>query len=214
MAQNHLPADGSNTQGLGPLQRLQRVPPWWITVAIAVLLVLSIIGYFRGGSQDPQGAAQKLEGDAEYELSGNRAQVPAFDVVDESGKLVALANFKGKVVLMSFWASWCAPCVMEMPVFAKLREQYGANGFEVLAINVDSTREDANKFIKEFWPSKKINFPTYFDPEKKGITAMNIEVLPSNYILDRKGQIAMSGLGVSDWESPEIISSLESLLAE
>ena len=186
---------------------------WPLGVAIAVLFAVSIIGYMKLPSQaeQDQNAAIEPEG---TELSEKRTKAPDVEFFNQEQKATKLSEFKGKVVLFSFWASWCAPCLMELPTFSTLQKKYADKNFEVVAVNVDDVKEDAAKFIQEFWPLKKLNFTSWFDPEKKAAKAFNVEVLPSNFVIDRKGQIAMTGLGIDDWQSQEIIESLENLLAE
>ena len=105
------------------------------------------------------------------------------------GKEVKLSDYKGKVVLVNFWASWCPPCKEEMPVFEKVYQKYGDKNFVILAVNMD-TSEGA---MKEFLEKNRYSFPIV---RIKGEAGLNIPGLPTSYLVDKDGSVKKIRLGV------------------
>lgn len=144
---------------------------------------------------------------------------PGFSVPDITGVARNVESFEGKVVLVNFWATWCSPCVDEMPVLAELREQYAKDGFEVVAVAVNDTKEAVSNFAVEH----KLSYPILLDPE--GVVARSYKVTkyPETFLLSRSGEILMvqdpeSGLpatrlkGPRDWNSPKAKLLISELL--
>jgi thiol-disulfide isomerase/thioredoxin len=105
------------------------------------------------------------------------------------GKEVKLSDYKGKVVLVNFWASWCPPCKEEMPIFEKVYQKYGDKNFVILAVNMD-TSEGA---MKEFLEKNRYSFPIV---RIKGEAGLNIPGLPTSYLVDKDGSVKKIRLGV------------------
>jgi len=105
------------------------------------------------------------------------------------GKEVKLSDYKGKVVLVNFWASWCPPCKEEMPIFEKVYQKYNDKNFVILAVNMD-TSEGA---MKEFLEKNRYSFPMV---RIKGETGLNIPGLPTSYLVDKDGSVKKIRLGV------------------
>jgi len=105
------------------------------------------------------------------------------------GKEVKLSDYKGKVVLVNFWASWCPPCKEEMPIFEKVYQKYGDKDFVILAVNMD-TSEGA---LKEFLEKNRYSFPIV---RIKGEAGLNIPGLPTSYLVDKDGSVKKIRLGV------------------
>jgi thiol-disulfide isomerase/thioredoxin len=105
------------------------------------------------------------------------------------GKEVKLSDYKGKVVLVNFWASWCPPCKEEMPIFEKVYQKYGDKDFVILAVNMD-TSESA---MKEFLEKNRYSFPIV---RIKGEAGLNIPGLPTSYLVDKDGSVKKIKLGI------------------
>ena len=126
--------------------------------------------------------------------SKDRKAAPEFALKDATGKIVHLADYKGKVVLLDFWATWCGPCKVEIPWFAEFQRQYKDRGFEVLGVSMD---EDGWKAVTPFAAEKKINYRLVIGDDKTGDQYGGIEALPTTFVIDREGRIASVHVGLS-----------------
>jgi cytochrome c biogenesis protein CcmG/thiol:disulfide interchange protein DsbE len=143
--------------------------------------------------------------------AGNEVR-PAPDVVlhASDGSAHRLAEFKGRVVLLDFWASWCAPCKASFPALDALYRQYHARGFDVLAINVDERQRDADAFLQQ----RPHQMPVFFDPKGDAPTAFQIQGMPSSVLIDRAGNIRFAHMGYSDKVVDDYQQEIHALLAE
>jgi peroxiredoxin len=138
-------------------------------------------------------------------LAGKKA--PAFSFT-YNGKPTQLSDMRGKVVVLNFWASWCPPCVEETPALNRLQARIERQGGTVLAVSVDDSESDYQKFLRE----QNVNFPTWRDPEKKVNLEYGTTIFPETYIIDRDGKIARKVIGPQEWDRGENYAFLESLL--
>jgi thiol-disulfide isomerase/thioredoxin len=118
---------------------------------------------------------------------------PDFDLESLDGRKVSLADYDGKTVAVTFWASWCAPCRMELPVLTKFYQQTHNSGssFEILAINIDTTRDAAEGAAR----SLKLPFPVLLDPESRVSATYRVEAIPMLFIVNKNGRVAFSNIG-------------------
>ncbi|MBZ5641442.1 MAG: TlpA family protein disulfide reductase [Acidobacteriia bacterium] len=119
-----------------------------------------------------------------------------------------LSDLRGKVVILNFWASWCPPCLEETQSLNQLQQAIGPKGGVVLGISVD----DDNEAYKKFLVDNHVIFPTYDDTTKKTATDYGTSMFPETYFIDREGRLARKVVGPQDWQSPEIMQSIEVLL--
>ena len=129
---------------------------------------------------------------------------PDFTVSDGRTS-VHLADYRGKVVMVNFWATWCGPCVMEMPSLLALHREMP--DMVILAISVD---EDENAYTS-FLARRHVDLITVRDPEEKTAALFHTDMWPETYVIDRKGVIQRKFIGAQDWGSSEIRSYLKSL---
>jgi cytochrome c biogenesis protein CcmG, thiol:disulfide interchange protein DsbE len=128
------------------------------------------------------------------------------------GKPMHLSDFRGKVVILNFWASWCQPCIQEAPSLNVLQEHIAPQGGTVLGVN-PGEQEDQNSY-ETFLKSFQISFPTYLDPADKIARSYGTTMFPESYIIDRKGLFQRKVIGAQDWSGPEMLTYLDSLLNE
>ncbi len=119
-------------------------------------------------------------------------------------------QYRGKVVYLTFWASWCIPCRQEMPYLQQLWERHKDNDFEVLAINVDEDQAAAEAFVAQY----QLGFQVLLDPQRRVGQAYKVPGYPTHYIVDRRGNIRFSGLGFNLGDVGAISQEVETLLAE
>ncbi|MCW9024408.1 MAG: TlpA family protein disulfide reductase [Gammaproteobacteria bacterium] len=117
--------------------------------------------------------------------AGKNKLAENFTLKSKSGKNLKLSEYRGQVVLINFWASWCGPCRAEMPVLEKLYKKYKALGFVVLGVNVDDKKARADALLKKI----PVSFPILYDTEKKVTELYNVTAMPSSYFIDRDGKV-------------------------
>ena len=131
---------------------------------------------------------------------------------DGSGKPLKLSDWKGRVVLVNLWATWCAPCRKEMPDLSKLEKELGSDQFEVLAISVDRKGADASSaFLKDTGAD---NLKLYVEPSTKIVSDVQSAGLPATILVDRQGRELGRILGPADWASPEAQALIKAALAQ
>ncbi|MGZ6005559.1 MAG: TlpA family protein disulfide reductase [Candidatus Saccharimonadales bacterium] len=116
----------------------------------------------------------------------------------------------GKVTYVDFWASWCGPCLQSMPFLEELNAQFKPKDFEVIAINLDETREDAEKFLQKY----AVNFTIAINPDGQCPNAFGVLAMPSSYLIDRQGKVRHVQLGFHISDKAELRGQIEKLLAE
>lgn len=126
------------------------------------------------------------------------APTPDFSLTTPDGKKIALRDFRGKVVFLNFWASWCVPCREEMPAMEKLYQEFKDKGFVVLAVSVKDRKQDAIDFVKEL----KISYPIALDPQGDVGNLYGAWGLPTSYLIGPKGEGLARGWGPAEWYSP------------
>ncbi len=174
--------------------------------ARAVVTALATMAAACGGGASESSGAATATG-AKHELLNNPAPDFAGDSVNGKGK-VALAQWKGKVVLVDFWATWCEPCKKSFPKLEELRVKYASAGFELAAISED---DEANG-VKDFGANYGAKFPLLWDKDKTIANKWHPPNMPSSFILDKKGVVRFVHLGYHDGEEKEIEAELKSLL--
>lgn len=137
--------------------------------------------------------------------------VPEVQFLDGGGATKALADFKGKVVLLNIWASWCVPCREEMPALDRLETELGGKDFAVVAVNIDKGGADkARAFLAETGAS---HLGLYTDPTGKLFAALKAVGMPTTLVLDRDGKEIGRLVGPADWNSPEAKRVVEAAIA-
>ena len=136
-----------------------------------------------------------------FTVNAEAGPAPTDPLTDGTGSPVRLSDFKGRVVLVNFWATWCAPCIREMPGLDKLEAKFGGPDFTVVAVNED--RGGAN-IAKPFL--EKLNTPNlciYLDDKMKLMRAFGVRGMPTSFLLDRAGNVVGKLEGIAEWDTPE-----------
>jgi cytochrome c biogenesis protein CcmG, thiol:disulfide interchange protein DsbE len=131
---------------------------------------------------------------------------PEFTVQD-SDHTVTLREFRGQVVVLNFWGSWCAPCIEETPSLIGMQARLKKKGVTVLGVSIDEDDAAYHKFLKEFG----VNFVAVRDPAQKTATAYGTFRWPETYVIDRTGVVRRKFIGAVNWDSPEITDYLSKL---
>ncbi len=135
---------------------------------------------------------------------------PAFSLPSASGKSASLDALKGQVVLVDFWASWCAPCRESFPFLNRMQRQYGAQGLHILGINVDEKRVDATRFLAKI-PAQ---FSVLYDAAGETPKAYDLKVMPSSYLIGRDGKIRLVHQGFKAKDQAALEAAIASVLRE
>jgi thiol-disulfide isomerase/thioredoxin len=135
------------------------------------------------------------------------ATAPGWDLKDVKGNSVKLSDFKGKVVILDFWATWCPPCRAEIPHFIGLQEKYGKQGLVVVGVSVD---QGGPKVVLSFVKANKINYPIVFGDLDVAQLYDATDEIPTTFVIDRTGNIVAKHLGFTDSETFE--SEIKSVL--
>lgn len=131
-----------------------------------------------------------------------------FKLKNLRGEDVTLGQFYGKVVLLDFWATWCAPCKEALPEYVRLVDRYGSEGFVVLAVNIDNELANTARFLRD----KKLEIVPLWDGRKKVVSAYKVEKMPTSYLIDRQGIIRYVNEGYEDDDLSELEDHIRSLL--
>jgi thiol-disulfide isomerase/thioredoxin len=140
----------------------------------------------------------------------NSDETYAFNLPDLRGDTYTLPDYSGKVLLVNFWASWCPPCIQEMPVMVRLKQQFKDRPFEVLALNVGEKKYRVWKFVKLI----DFDLPVLLDESSDTSRAWGVETLPTSFLVDAKGRVRYRVRGDPGWDDPDTVALIERLIAE
>ena len=138
-------------------------------------------------------------------------EAPAFELSAPGGEVHRLADLRGEVVLLNFWATWCGPCREELPLLETLHQQLGGEGLEVIGVNVD--QGDALR-VQRFAEQQGLSFSVLHDPEQQVASHYAVLGYPTTVVIDREGRIVLSLLGAWDWGHMDAMAWLRELLAQ
>jgi peroxiredoxin len=176
----------------------------WL-VLVACVLALA-------GCESQSGRAEEAGEDPFRQLDLARVApatpAPDFTVPTLTGGSLRLADFRKRVVLLNFWATWCPPCREEMPSMERLYQRYRDRGFTVLALSIDRNVAAIPGFVEGF----RLTFPIGLDPEAAVAKVYRVRALPTTVLIDRVGQIVAGAAGARNWDSPVAHAVVETLL--
>ena len=134
------------------------------------------------------------------------SNAPDFTVQDSDHK-ITLSQFRGQVVVLNFWATWCPPCIEETPSLVRMQSRLKDKGVVVLAVSIDADDAAYHKFLKDY----SVNMVTVRDEAKKAASLYGTFGWPESYVIDRNGVIRRKFIGAVDWSSPEVTDYLSKL---
>ncbi|HZR31095.1 MAG TPA: TlpA disulfide reductase family protein [Terriglobales bacterium] len=170
----------------------------WIVIVVAVAVMLAFAPYLSKRRASIDNPATELKG----------KPAPDFSLETLDGQTLHLSDYRGKAVLLNFWATWCQPCKIEMPWFEELQRQYGPQGLQVVGIAMDdASKDEIAKFAKELG----VNYPILVGKESVGDAYGGVQFLPSTFFIDRDGKIVDRVFGLKS--RGEIEDSVKAALA-
>jgi cytochrome c biogenesis protein CcmG, thiol:disulfide interchange protein DsbE len=138
----------------------------------------------------------------------SRVGLPAQEfTVQDSDRTVSLNQFRGQVVVLNFWATWCSPCVSELPSMMDMQDRLRSRGVTVLGVSIDVDNDAYHRFLK----LRSVNFLTVRDPGQKVAGMYGTSVWPETYVIDREGILRRKFIGPVTWDSPEVMQFLSQL---
>lgn len=177
----------------------------WIAALVLLLAVPALGGVAENDAPAPESA--KL---GEFVPSSPPAPAPAISLADTAGNAVPLTDFRGKLVVLNLWATWCEPCLREMPSLERLQSRLGDRA-AVLAVSED---RGGGNIVEPFIAKLGLKeVKIYLDPNSKIGRAFDARGLPTSLVIDRQGKLAGRVEGAAEWDSPKILGALEPLLS-
>lgn len=143
--------------------------------------------------------------------SSSAGPAPGFKLTGRGGKAIDLAQFKGQVVMINFWATWCGPCRQEMPLLEDIYKKYKPMGFTMLGVNVEPDSAGAEAWLGK---QKPVSFPIAFDTESKVSKLYKVAGMPSTVFVDRKGNVRVMHKGYKPGDENFYLSQIRSMLKE
>lgn len=167
----------------------------FLAIAIALLL---LFGWSNRGRFAPRDAG---------------TAAPAYSATSLAGDTVSLEDYRGRVVLLNIWATWCAPCIREMPALERLHRTLSAEGLSVVAVSVDASTPglgaaDVRGFVDELG----LTFTVLLDPGGEIERLFRVGGLPMTFLIDREGRVLERVVGAREWDDPEITAGLREIL--
>ena len=178
----------------------------------AVLFVAAILIMVDHYYETPMTLADvQLPPGVDTEKSEVGFKAPAFTVRNLKGQRVQLADYKGKVIILNLWATWCGPCRVEMPGMENLYRRYRSQGLEILAVSLDKGSSDK---VQTFADEYRLSFPILLDSDGQVERLYDTHTIPTTFVVDKRGMIVAEVDGAKHWESEETFKAVEYLLKE
>jgi peroxiredoxin len=183
-------------------------PSTWLCMGLPVVqLAFGVVSSTSAEAESPFMQAQAVERNVTMVKVGDEA--PNFQLRDLAGNVMSLSQFRGKVVLLNFWATWCGPCRVEMPAMEQLYRTFSRREFEILAVSTDA---QGVAVTRPFQRAMGFTFPVLHDEEYRVGLIYGARSLPLTFMVDRQGVIRKKIFGARDWDSPEARDLIQTLM--
>jgi len=196
------------------LKKKNSIPIKKYVSLFVVLFIGGLLVFFEHFNESPFSiqdisATPPIENKFDQEKSHPGFIAPKFTLRNLKGNLDSLDNYKGQVVILNFWATWCAPCLVEMPSFEALYRRYRSQGLTVLAISIDKGNESkVQKFVEE----RGLSFPVLLDEKGEAERLYPSVTIPFTYVIGQQGRIVTRVDGAKNWQSEDTFEAVEFLL--
>lgn len=180
-----------------PSTRHWAVTVLWLTPALFLILVVAYGLWMRDTTPEQTGAPRVGQ------------PAPDFTLPDLQGHSVQLATYRGQVVFLNVWATWCPPCVDEMPTIQRLHEQFYQNGLAVLTVSIDAL---GTQVVAPFMERYGLTFPVLLDNKATLERLYHTGGVPESFILDKDGRLVEKIVGPRDWTNPQLVALFQRLL--
>jgi len=177
------------------------------SIFILIMACIMTVGVFGQNKKIPDAVIKAFEGTKIQVVSEGIAPID-FNLPLLDGTKISLSQFKGKVIFLNFWATWCGPCRSEMPSMEAVYQKLKDKGLEILALNLGDSKSKVSVFMSE----NKLSFPAVLDEKSITGSYYSVKAIPTTYIIDRRGLIVARIIGSINWNTPKIISAIETVL--
>ena len=172
------------------------------SVCCSVFLVLFCTAFLANGDDD-------LFSKLKIQPVRDKKKAPEFVLEGLGGRKAELRSFRGKVIFLNFWATWCGPCKEEMPSIEALHQHFKGKNFVVLTVSVD---HEGASLVEKFIARHGYTFYVMIDPKSKTLDLYQVEKIPMTFLIDKKGMIVGKAIGPRDWKSQEALSLFNRLI--
>jgi len=176
---------------------------------IIILIAIFLSCTAKAQSAAPPGTTAKAFNEAGLRLLSSKVSPRDFTLSVLEGETKSLGSYKGKVVFLNFWATWCGPCRLEMPSMEAVYKKFNDKGLEILAVNCAEDKTTVSSYMK----SEGYTFPALLDLDGRVSSNYGVQSIPTTFLIDRDGMIILRLVGSIDWDNPKIHAALESLLS-
>ncbi len=136
--------------------------------------------------------------------------LPDFSLTDLQGEKHSLSSYRGKVVMVNFWATYCGPCIKEMPSMQRLKQKMAGKPFVILAVDMAEGKHDVQAFLTQH--QIKIDFPVLLNPDGNVVEEWMITAVPTTFVIDPKGTIRYALFGGIEWDKEDVVATINSLI--
>ena len=177
---------------------------------VTALVFYNLEGGFSQKGQTPVGVLRSNVKKLGIEILEKKTAAPDFALKDPAGRQIALKDLRGRVIFLNFWATWCPPCIEEMPAMEKLHQELQKDGLVILAVNF----QEGPDRVKEFVAKHNLTFTALLDRDGKVSELYQAWALPVTVIINKRGELAARAMGSKAWDSEEAHQFFNELLAE